>query len=134
VKWCERFATGIAQLDEQHKMLFQMSDDYRETLDEGRGERSYGLILQTLDEYARAHFGIEDQCMHRHHCPAAGANSRAHGEFVRAVAQFKAHHSAVGFTDADARQLVEYVDGWLAEHIGGIDVQLKPCVEPLNRV
>jgi hypothetical protein len=38
---------------------------------------------------------------------------------------------------------VEYVDGWLAEHIGGIDVQLKPCVEhppgpadgePLHRV
>jgi hemerythrin len=35
----------------------------------------------------------------------------------------------VRFDQADAQRLVDFVDQWLADHIGRIDVQPKPCVE-----
>lgn len=129
MKWSDRFATGIEDLDRQHKMLFRMSEDYRETLSEGRGGAVYILMLDSLEDYARAHFGVEERCMFRYQCPAAQQNSEAHAQFVEALAHFRKRYDAAGFSLSDAYQVVDYIDEWLAHHIGGIDVQLKPCVE-----
>jgi hemerythrin len=133
MRWSERFATGIPELDNQHKLLFRMAGDYRQALDEQRGERMYALWLESLDEYAKAHFGIEEACMHRYSCPVAATNSAAHRRFTEMLGTFRARHAERGFEPADARQLVEFVEHWLSSHIGGIDVQLKPCVEGTDR-
>jgi hemerythrin len=125
LEWSDRFATGIEHIDEQHKMLFRMSHDYRATLDEGRGERVYSLLLESLEHYARGHFGFEEQCMHRYQCPVAQTNSDAHVKFVETLAGFRQRYAATGFDKAEAQRLVQFIDGWLADHIGRIDVQLK---------
>jgi hemerythrin len=129
VKWSERYATGIQQLDEQHKMLFRMSEDYRASLDEQRGERLFSLMLDSLTAYATAHFGMEQNCMFRYQCPAAQANGEAHLQFIEVLGWFRRRHAENGFKAEEAQRLVEFVDEWLANHIGRIDVQLKPCVE-----
>ena len=129
MKWSVQYATGITKLDEQHRMLFKMSEDYREALDQGQGERVLAVLLASLDQYARGHFGREEHCMYRYRCPAATMNSEAHGEFTRALAVFSQRFAQDGFNRSDAQDLVEFMDGWLATHIVRIDVQLKPCVE-----
>src|SRR5579871_728880 len=106
-------------------MLFQMSEDFRLALDEGRGERVYGELLESLDQYTRAHFGLEEQCMARCHCPAAELNSNAHAKFIEELTGFRRRYAAFGFEVADAQSLVEFIDHWLADHICRIDVQLR---------
>jgi hemerythrin len=133
VKWSEQYATGVTQLDEQHKMLFRMSEDYREVLDQGMGERVYLAMLQSLDQYARGHFSEEERCMYRYQCPVAATNTEEHGQFVRALAAFRKRYVDAGFDRADARRVVDFVDAWLSDHIGRIDVQVKPCVERAGR-
>lgn len=128
MKWSEKYATGIDALDDQHKMLFRISDEYRAALDAGQGQRVYGLFLGNLEDYARAHFGIEEQCMYRLECPAAQTNSEAHGQFEHAVAHFKHLFREHGFSREEAQQVVDFVDRWLDDHIGRIDVQLRSCV------
>ena len=71
MKWSVQYATGITELDEQHKMLFKMSEDYREALDKGHGDRVFGVLLASLDQYAIGHFGREEHCTYRYQCPAA---------------------------------------------------------------
>ena len=129
MKWSEWYATGIRHLDEQHKMLFKMSEDYRVALDEERGERLYVSMLESLTAYASAHFGIEQDCMFRYQCPAAEANEKAHLQFIEVLDWFRRRHAERGFNAAEAERLVTFIDEWLANHIGRIDVQLKPCVE-----
>jgi len=129
MRWSARYSTGIQQIDEQHQMLFQMSEHYRETLDAGEGAAVYGLMLESLDDYARGHFGIEEQCMFRYQCPAAGVNSAAHGHFLKAIGEFQERFAAKGFHRADARRLLDYIDKWLSSHIGRIDTQLRKCLE-----
>ena len=129
MKWSEALSTGVALLDEQHKTLFRMSDDYREALAAGKGARVYKVMLDSLYVYARSHFGSEEQCMHRSHCPAAAANADAHGRFLAVLAEYRQRYAVSGYREDEAARLVDFIDGWLAGHIGGIDVQLKPCVE-----
>ena len=70
MKWSDEFAIGIEQIDTQHKMLFQMAEDFSIALVEARGENVYGELLRSMTLYAQAHFGFEESCMARHRCPA----------------------------------------------------------------
>jgi hemerythrin len=110
-------------------LLFKLAEDYRLTLDEGRGEQVYTGLLQTLDVYTRTHFGFEERCMERYHCPVAEKNKDAHAKFVVVLAGFRERHAANGFDRADARSLMDTLDRWLADHICSVDVHLKDCVK-----
>jgi len=129
MKWSDEFSTGVGHLDQQHRMLFQMVTDYREALDEARGERVYDDFLRSLDAYVRVHFGSEEACMVSYACPAAEANAAAHARFVATLTWFRERHRAVGFNRDDARNLVDTLDRWLVDHICRLDVRLRPFAE-----
>jgi hemerythrin len=128
MQWSDAYATGVERIDRQHKMLFRMSEDFRISLDEGGGERVYGAMLNNLGAYARGHFGAEEQCMDQCHCPVADQNREAHATFIESLGQFQQRYALSGFSRADARRLVDFVDSWLAHHIARIDVQIKNYV------
>ena len=128
MKWSEQYSTGIAHLDEQHKLLFRMAERLREILADQGGMRLYAQWLDVLDTYAGSHFEYEEGCMHRLQCPAGGANKAAHAQFQETVATFHRRYADRGYTVADARELVEFLEAWLTDHIARIDVQLRPCV------
>lgn len=130
MEWRDDYATGVPQVDEQHKMLFRMAEVYRDALNDGQGASTYEELLRSLDLYARAHFGFEEGCMARHHCPAAKRNLAAHDDFVKTLARFKADYERDGFLPGSAHDLVNTIDLWLAEHICGIDAQLRRYVAP----
>ena len=128
MKWSVEYATGVDRVDEQHRMIFKMAEDYRSALDEGLGERVYPVLLKSLDAYVRTHFGFEETCMNRHNCPAARVNGEAHAKFVAVLADFRQRFDARGFAHEDARGLVDTLDRWLVDHICSIDVRLKESV------
>jgi len=128
MKWSDEYATGNAQIDDQHRMIFRMAEDFRTALDEGQGERVYDGMLQSLDAYVRTHFGFEERCMDKYACPVAEGNKRAHDRFIEVLATFQQRYAASGFDRADARELVDTIDRWLVDHICRIDVRLKEYV------
>jgi hemerythrin len=128
MEWSEQFATGIQRIDTQHKRLFEMTADFQAALDEGAGARTYGTLLHTLTIYTHTHFGFEDQCMNAYRCPVARKNKAAHGKFMAVFSEFQRRYAAHGFDRADAGALIDFLDQWLTEHIGRIDVQIKPFV------
>ena len=129
MKWSDEYATGIERIDDQHKMIFQMAEDFRAALDEGQGERVYEDLLQSLDLYVRTHFHAEEECMERYRCPVAEGNRKAHVEFIEFLAGFKQRYAVRGFDRTDARNLVDGIDRWLANHICRIDVHLRGLVQ-----
>ncbi len=129
MKWRDEYATGIQRVDEQHKSLFRMADDFRMTLDEGGGERTYGTLLDLLDGYCRGHFRFEERCMEEYRCPVAKKNKEAHSMFMATLRDYQQRYAASGYLAADACELVNAVDRWLDEHICRIDVHLRNCVK-----
>ncbi len=128
--WSDAFATGVARIDDQHKMLFAMASDFREALDESRGERVYAGLLRSLGLYVATHFSYEEGCMARYVCPVAADNKVAHRKFIGMLEEFNVRFAARGFDADDARGLVDTLEGWLVDHICRIDVKLRPFVAP----
>ncbi|MDQ7008253.1 MAG: hemerythrin family protein [Acidobacteriota bacterium] len=129
MRWSEAYATGIERVDEQHRMIFKMAEDFQAVLDEKvRGERTYGLLLETLDRYCAAHFSFEERCMEEYNCPAAERNKQAHESFVQVLAGYRQRYAEKGFDPVEAQGLLDTLNRWLVEHICGIDVELRKCV------
>ncbi len=128
MKWSDDYATGVQRIDEDHKMIFKMADDFRAALDVGRGELVYSVLLKSLSLYCRSHFGFEERCMEEFRCPVAEKNKEAHGKFVEKLSEFQERYATSGYDHTDARRLVDTVDQWLDDHICRIDVHLKQCV------
>jgi hemerythrin len=128
MKWSDKYAIGVERIDEDHKMIFKMAEDFRAALDEGKGSTVYSVMLDSLRIYCRGHFGFEEQCMNEYRCPVAQKNKAAHVEFLEILSGFQERYSVSGYDRADARKLVDTVDQWLDNHICRIDIHLKRCV------
>ncbi len=129
MKWSEDYATGVQRIDDQHKWFFKMTEDSRASLDKGTGEKTYSLLLDVLDRYAKAHFEFEERCMDEYRCPVAQENRDAHVRFREILYGFRQRYAVSGFDPADARKLIDTIDRWLDDHICLIDVHLKQCVK-----
>jgi len=125
MKWSDDYATGVERIDEDHKMIFKMAEDFRATLDVGHGDSVYSVLLESLSLYCRGHFCFEARCMEEFRCPLAGKNKEAHGKFIEKLSEFQERYATSGYDHTDARRLVNTVDQWLDNHICRIDVHLK---------
>jgi len=130
MKWSPAWSTGITLIDEQHQMLFKMSEDYQSALEAGTGQHVYAGLLTSLELYVGTHFRYEEGCMARLVCPAAARNIEAHAHFSETLARFRRRHSETGFVREDAITLMHNIDDWLVKHICSIDVQMKKLVDP----
>ena len=125
--WNEDFATGIDEIDMQHKLLFDHTDMFRDVLSEGVGEKTYWSFLEFLQTFVQVHFGYEEQCMFAHRCPCAGKNKKEHALFSKFIRDQVADYERDGFDRQKANRLLSHVDQWLQNHIVGIDMTFRDC-------
>ncbi len=128
MKWKDEYATGVEEVDRQHKSLFEFSETFRDVLENGFGDKTYDLFLEFIKTYAEVHFNFEEQCMLAHLCPAAERNCKEHVSFSRLVQEEEIEFRNRGFDRERALALTDMIDGWLDSHIVRIDVQLKDYV------
>lgn len=129
MKWQPHYATGHPEIDQQHMMLFESSDQFRQTLEAGEGRKTYDLFLEFLAAYAEAHFSVEERCMMANKCPVAEQNKHEHSLFLKLVQKEQARFATDGFTRASAEAMLDMVDGWLDSHIGRVDIMLRDATE-----
>ena len=127
ITWSNAYATGIQSIDEQHRMIFRMTNEFHAVL-ETDGQATYEKLLNALESYARAHFRLEEECMVRYRCPVADQNKQAHGRFIQILADMRERYSIIGFDRKDAQELIGLLEEWLVNHICKVDVQLKQIV------
>ena len=129
IKWDDKYSTGLTSLDEQHKMLFKYLNDLEGTVEEK--DVSDTLLSGALDffeNYIKSHFGNEEACMYRYNCPIAQTNKDAHGQFVEFYNNYKICFEKEGPSYALYRDMLDFYEKWLIEHICKIDVQIKSCI------
>ncbi len=130
MEWLTSFETGDLRIDEQHKLLAKMLDEYTVALSEGKGKWTYGLFLDFLDRYERTHFGLEEGCLADRHCPLNERFIESRTAFRAIVDEFQSHFSANGFDVSNATTLTKNVAGWLISHVSAVMTTLS--ISPLG--
>ena len=129
ITWEEKYSTGVAELDKQHKNLFQYTNDLGEFVNNNTvSKQTTDRMMRFLGQYIKVHFNHEETCMYRNLCPVAAKNKDAHQKFIQ---QFKSTEERIKDEDSSDKALGElhhFLETWLVEHICKIDTQLKTCV------
>jgi hemerythrin-like metal-binding protein len=122
VTWSERFATSIPTVDDQHKVLFQIVNEFQEGLLAGKAKEQLALTLNSLVDYTVKHFKTEEDFMKLHAFDGLPAHLAEHHLLLEEVGNFKEKWTA---NPASVRpmEVARFLGDWLTHHIQQMDFQ-----------
>ncbi len=120
--WSERFDTGVASIDAEHRHLFELVNQVGEMLLRAQAPDAEIIegLFRELATYANTHFRNEEQLMQAAHIDAVHFDHhvRTHRQFIDQVkAMWAQRHSM----SAPAEILHSFLVAWLSFHILGED-------------
>jgi len=124
-EWTNDYSVNVAEIDDQHKKLFAMIDEYYQAL--GRKEQTEALaeLLEGLAQYAATHFHNEEVYFDKFGYQHAEAHKQAHADLVARVTDIAARaRQGVAVLNME---LATFLRDWLNEHIKGLDTQYSQC-------
>ncbi|HUK65409.1 MAG TPA: bacteriohemerythrin, partial [Anaeromyxobacteraceae bacterium] len=123
VKWSDLFATGVRQIDLEHRELIYSAGALGEAIRKGNLARAAD-ILERLESYASKHFRAEERFMESAAYPRAGEHRSAHELFASELSRRRADYQASGPVASAMVEIHEWLAAWLEDHVAGADGQL----------
>lgn len=116
VQWSSAFATGVREIDDQHRRLVGYINELQ-----GAGAQVHGNLSRVLEsaiDYTLYHFAFEEALMESKGYPLLDAHKKVHDTFAQELRALKAQFTAGAMT---ADHLREALARWLFDHISRAD-------------
>lgn len=124
VTWTEDLATGVPEIDGQHKELFNRINNLLEACNQGKGRAEIGSTVAYLQEYANTHFSTEEQWMSKTRYPDSAAHKERHADFTQNLMDVKRRLAEEGPGVHIIILTNHIVIDWLRNHIRTLDKAL----------
>lgn len=119
---------GIEMIDEEHKQLFKYADEAYELLNDEFTPDKYDkieMILEQLRDYTQKHFSDEENYMESINYKKLFTQKIQHQEFISKLDEFiDQHKSETEDQNKQIMDILEYLTGWLVNHILYVDGQI----------
>ncbi len=120
--WKKEYNTGIALIDEQHQMLYEMICNLETSIKTGEVYRVMGHVLRKLVEYVKEHFEEEEKVMKRIGYPEYERHKQLHKELVNEVVTIL--RELKEGKEISALELKKFLEKWFIDHILGEDKKI----------
>ncbi len=121
VAWDESLAVGVAEIDDQHKRIFDNFNAFSVACREGHGAEKLNDLFWFLGSYVATHFANEERLMQRVGFPDYPGHYEQHTEFIGKVDALMKRFAKEGPTLDLVLTVNEVVKSWLIEHISEMD-------------
>jgi hemerythrin len=111
------FEIGIAEIDRQHRRLFDLLNQLRSW--SGKGYE-YAATIDTLNEladYTHTHFAVEESLMRMLRYPDIKAHIAEHDRLKKMLEEYR--HSIL--KEGSRVELSDFIQSWLIDHISTVD-------------
>lgn len=124
IRWDNTFSVGIAEIDEQHKRLVDMTNELYDAMRQKQGKKVLSQILDKMTEYAVMHFATEEKYFVRFFYPETDQHRKEHMEFKKKIKELRTRFDAdeIGITG----EVIDFLSTWLKTHIKGSDKKYGP--------
>jgi hemerythrin len=131
IVWNDDLVTGIAKIDEQHRILVNSINDANTRLTINSNAEMLEQISRDLLSYALYHFETEEELMHEYNYAEANsedadAHLRQHREFSAKVVEVREGIKAGNLISRE--DLLTFLNGWLINHILKTDKRLAAFI------
>jgi len=121
IEWTEDLATGVKEIDDQHKELFNRINKLFFACSEGRGREEIIKTLEFLSDYVISHFGAEERFMTAYHYNGYAHHKSQHETFIRELSSLKNKLEINGPTVDLVIYVNQFLTEWLINHIRKMD-------------
>jgi hemerythrin len=118
--WTDSLELGIEEIDEQHRELFRRGERLYHAMRHGQPAGA-DLTLASFRDFVLSHFEYEERWMERAGYQALPAHRDAHRDFADRLHRVTSEYRRQGPTEEMAQTLLQWLEAWLREHIGGDD-------------
>lgn len=135
----DKYKTDIQLVDDEHRRLFEIIKEANDLIFEELLHDKYDKIIELLSElkdYTEFHFSDEENLMEKIGYPGLEAQQRAHAAFIEKLVNIDLNT----LDDIDNNQqeylteLINFLLGWLSNHILGSDKKIGEFVKENNIV
>jgi len=116
IRWEEKFATGNALVDAQHRTLFDAVNAFDTAVQSGVAASQISKLLQFLDEYSQEHFACEEFLMLRAEFPRLPLHQQEHASLVSRV-KFLKELRETDSSMVPVHGVASFLANWLENHI-----------------
>jgi hemerythrin len=123
MEWSSNLATGVTEIDNQHKEIFNRVNRLSAACSEGKGKEEVLRLLLFLEDYIKEHFAAEER-LQLHGYPDYAAHKSQHTRFIADVARLTTAFREEGATLTLVIMTNKTLVSWLIQHIGKTDMEL----------
>jgi len=123
LSWHERFSVGHAEIDAQHKKLFELVNHFDDVIKMGMTDE-LGRIMDDLISCTADHFTFEEALMGKVGFPRTSDHVRMHAELIKQVQDMRAKMKVGGHVSN--KSIVRFLADWLTSHVMREDLDYKP--------
>ena len=122
------YATGVTEVDDQHKRLFEILNELLEAGASGESRESIEKIIDLLGAYVQTHFSCEEKHMEQRRCSACAMNKEEHAQFLELFTALRERFEREGPTDVFFMDVQKQLCHELTHHIRRTDIKLRETV------
>lgn len=121
LNWNSDLSVKIDSIDDQHKKLFDMINDFYEGLNKNTGKEAILKLVKGMREYTQMHFTTEEGYMSKNNYPEYEAHKKQHIIFIIKVEDLEkkimADKLVLSF------EVTNFLKDWIKNHIQKTDKQ-----------
>ena len=119
IQWKNEYSVGIQQIDNDHKKLISLLNQFSIAYDYAMSESFEKEALNELVSYTKYHFEREEQLLLENNYPDFEAHKAQHMLMIAQVEQFVLLYNEKGHDALD--EISSFLTDWLINHINGTD-------------
>lgn len=123
LSWNDQYLIGQATIDEEHKMLFRLINDFHSHWSEQRDRKDIARVLSQLIQYGELHFQDEERIMAQEGYPELESHRRIHEKLIEEI--FKLNEELAGKSPLLERDITKFLKQWLVDHIVHNDYEFR---------
>ncbi len=123
MQWKDEFSVGVDAFDNDHKILFDLVEQFELAQTTGKSDEHINAVLDSLVDYTKTHFKREEDMMEKYGYTDLAQHQHAHTQLAAQVADF-----CKRYEDGDhsiTNDLIAFMNNWLQIHILEEDMHYK---------
>ncbi len=125
--WSDKLSVGVPSIDAQHKKLVSMVNELFDAMRSGHGKDAVGKTLTGLIQYTVTHFDYEEQLFAKTGYPDTAAHKKEHEDLKKKVSALQEKiKTGTSIGAAQSMEVMEFLKGWLVNHILVVDKKYGP--------
>lgn len=123
LSWNDQYLIGQATIDEEHKMLFRLINDFHTHWTEQRDRKDIARVLSQLIHYGELHFQDEERIMAQEGYPELESHRLVHEKLIDEI--FKLNEELADQSRLLERDMTKFLKQWLVDHIVHNDYEFR---------